>query len=357
MPNNDLEQIKERIYDEGTIKTLLEELGCTDIAPPKRQPSGDYLVTARAPNSSNKRGVQVYLTSALRVEIVNEGISTDIYGLVGFILYEFRTFDEVKSQLYQLKTYICSALDYDDLINKKYTPEKPKVDWNYWLRPIQEARVRELDISENELLDEIILREFVPYPWQNWCLEDGISWQTQHFFEIGFHVLTERVTIPVRNKDGKLIGVKGRYVGNDKEQLENKKYNYIYSCAKSIELFNLFNALPYILEAKEVRVVEAAKTTIKLWDWKIKNAVSIEGDRLSPIQAKLLKELGLDVSIIFHLDKDKDEDFVKKQLKQIKNRKVYYTIDNEDRFAEKESPADRTLEDYLELYNNKRLLS
>jgi len=357
MSNNSLQELKERIYNEALVDKLLDALGCDNITPPKRQPSGDYLVTARLPDYPNKKAVQVYLTSNLYSNIVTCGITGNIFSIVGFILYGSSTEDDVRSNLYQIKTYICDVLGFDDLLNQRYTPEIPKVDWNYWLRPIQEARTRELDISENEVLDEIVLQEFITYPWQNWMTEDGISWQTQNFFGIGFHVLTERVTIPVHNKHGKFIGVKGRYVGRDPEQLESKRYNYIYPMAKSIELFNLHRALPYILASKTVRIVEGAKTVIKLWDMGIRDACSIEGDRVSPVQVKLLKELGLDIEFVFQFDKDKDEEFIKKQLKQIKNRKVYYTLDDDNIFTEKQSPADRTLEDYLELYNNKRLLS
>jgi DNA primase len=357
MSNNSLQELKQRIFDLELVEKLLESLGCEYITPPKKQPSGEYLVTAKLPDYPNKKAIQVYLTPNLHTNIVTCGISGNIFSLVAFILYGSSTEDEVRSNLYQIKTHICDLLGFDDLLNQKYTPTIPKVDWNYWLRPIQEARVRELDISDNEVLDEKVLQEFITYPWQNWMIEDGISWKTQNFFGIGFHVLTERVTIPVHNKRGELIGIKGRYVGCDPEQLESKKYNYIYSMAKSIELFNLFRAIPYILLAKKVIVVEAAKTVIKLWDWDIRNVVSIEGDRISPVQIKLLKELGLDIEIITIFDKDKDEEFVKKQLKQIKNRKTYYSIDDEDRFKGKESPADRTIEDYIELYNNKRLLS
>lgn len=356
MSNNSLQELKQRIFDLELVEKLLEALGCEYVTPPKKQPSGEYLVTAKLPDYPNKKAIQVYLTPNLHTNIVTCGISGNIFSLVAFMLYGSSTEDEVRSNLYQVKTHICDLFDFHDLLNQKYTPEIPKVDWNYWLRPIQEARVRELDISENEVLNENVLQEFIPYPWENWLLEDGISWKTQNFFGIGFHVLTERVTIPIHNKRGELIGIKGRYVGRDPEQLESKKYNYIYPMAKSIELFNLFKATPHILELKKVIVVEAAKTVIKLWDWKIRNVISIEGDRISAVQIKLLKELGLDIEIIIIYDKDKNEDFIKKQLKLIKNRKVYYTLDEDDKFIDKESPADRTLDDYLELYKNKKLL-
>lgn len=356
--SDDLKILKERIYHEGRVGQLLEELGC-DCIEIKSGRSGDDLVTARLPDYPNKRAVQIYLSPNLTSSIVTCGVSGNIFSIVGYILYGCELFEEVKSHLYQIKTYICNALGYDDLLNQPFIKPEPKVDWNWWLRPIQKERVRNIEVVENPILDEIVLNEFVPYPWGDWYLEEGISLETQRLFGIGFHILSESITIPIHNKDGKLIGVKGRYVGNDKEILEHKKYSYIYPCSKKIELFNLHRSLPYILEKKEVLVFEGAKTTMKLWDHSIRNTVSIEGDRLHPVQVMLLKSLGIDITLVFSWDKGKDKNFVEKQLKQVKNREVYYLLDNpenslftEDRFKDKQSPADGGIDVFLDLYNN-----
>jgi DNA primase len=348
---SDLSLLKERIYDDGTIKLLLEELGC-DCVELKTNRSSDDLVTARLPDYPNKRAIQIYLSPQLNSNIVTCGVTGDIYSVVGYLLYGCESFDEVKAHLYQIKTFICNALSYDDMLNQPFIKPEPKVDWNWWLRPIQKERVRDIEVVENSVLDEIVLNEFVSGGWWDWLVKDGISCDTQKEYGIGFYVRSEHVTIPIHNKYGQLIGVKGRYVGNDKELLEHKKYSYIYPCSKSIELYNLHRSLPYIKEKKEVIVVEGAKTTMKLWDCGIRNSVSIEGDKLNPVQVKLLKELGLDIDHLYVWDKGKDEEFVKKQIKQIKNRRVFYLFDNADRFEDKDSPTDKGIEIFLDLYKN-----
>ncbi|WP_413986380.1 DNA primase [Paenibacillus polymyxa] len=342
-----LKQLKEKIYDEGTIGQLLDELGCTDIKVNSGR-SGDDLVTARLPGSSNPRGAQIYLSPNLHVELVGEGISGDVYGLVGFMLYGCRNFDEVRSKLYQIKTYICNALGYEYSNNDFFKEQKPKQDWNWWLRDIQKQRPREYEVTKNEVLCKDVLNEFISGAWMGW-LNEGISVAAQNDFGVGFHLPSERVTIQVHNTEGQLIGIKGRYVGNDKHQLEHKKYNYIYPCSKTIELFNLHRALPYIQKSKKVYVFEGAKTTMKLWGWNIRNAVSIEGDRLHPVQAKILKGLGIDVEIIWVWDKGKDKEFVRNQIRQIKGRKMFYLYDNKDRFEDKQSPVDCGYEIFMDL--------
>ncbi|MWV44839.1 DNA primase [Paenibacillus sp. HJL G12] len=335
--SDSLKQLKERIYNEGTIGLLLEELGCTDIKI-KSGRSTDDLVTARLPGSSNSRGAQIYLNPSLHTELVGEGISGDIYSLVGFIIYDCRNFDDVKTKLYQLKTFICNALGYENVGN--LADDKPKTDWNWWLRDIQKQRPREYEITENPVLSQEILNEFVPYGWLEWHNE-GIDILTQKEFGIGYHILTDRVTIPIHNAKGELIGIKGRYTGSNIETKNHKKYNYIFSCSKAIELFNLHRAIPYIRETKTVYILEGAKSCMKLWAWGIKNSVSIEGDKLSPVQVKILKELGIEIEYIFAWDKGKDEGFVKNQIRQMKGRRVYYLYDTNDLLEDKQSPVDK----------------
>lgn len=349
---SDLQELKCRIYDEGRVGQLLEELGCDSIQL-KSGRSSDDLVTARLPDSTNKRSVQVYLSPHLNSEIVNRGINGDIYAIVGYLLYDCQSFDDVKAHLYQIKTFVCNSLGFDDLLNQPFVKPEPKIDWNWWLRPIQKERVRDIEITENPIIEEVVLNQFVNYPWYDW-IENGISWSTQREFGISFDVQSERVIIPVHNRYGQLIGAKGRYVGSDIRVTEElgKKYNYTIPCSKSIELFNLHRALPSIEESKEVLIVEAAKTTMFLWSHGICNVVSIEGDRLNPVQAKLLRELGLDIDYVFIWDKGKDEEFVKKQLKQMKHRRVHYLYDNADRFKDKDSPCDQGVEVFLDLYKN-----
>ena len=348
--SDSLKQLKERIYNEGTLGQLLEELDCDNVKIHNGR-SNDDLVTARLPGSKNTRGVQIYLSPILHTELVGRGISGDIYALVGYLLYDCMNFDEVRAKLYQIKTYICNALGYEHTSND--FEEKPKVDWNWWLRDIQKQRVKVYEITQNPVLESSILDEFIKYPWDGWHKE-GISIETQLEFGIGYHLPTSRISIPIHNNRGELIGVKGRYVGQDKELLDHKKYSYIYACSKTIELFNYHRALEYIVEKKTVYIVEGAKSVMQLWSWGIKNAVSIEGDKISPVQVKLLKEIGLDIDLIFMWDKGKDEEFIKNQLRQFKSRRVFYLYDNEDRFLDKQSPVDIGMDVFKDLLANDR---
>lgn len=352
MSNENLKLLKEQIYVDERIEELLEALGCGQIE------YRNGLWTASLPDGDNSRSVQIKNNESLTTNIRSRGLpTTDVYGLVGYIEYRYETFDEIKKHLHEIKNWVCNVLDYPQFRSGKITHKDQsddKIDYNFWLRDVQRRRKQsetKKEIKPNKIRNESILREFrTPRP-NEWWKADGIDYKTQIEFEVGFDILTERITFAVRNSNGKLIGVKGRYVGQDKRTMKEQKYMYVYRCNKSLELFNFHRALPYILESKEVIIVEGAKTTMLGWQYNIRNIVSSEGDALTEHQIKLLKDLGVDVRIVLAYDKDKDAKFVKKQAKMITERSVFTLFDTKDIFEGKQSPMDKGLKSWNRLYN------
>jgi DNA primase len=191
----------------------------------------------------------------------------------------------------------------------------------------------------------------LPHP--QWLFrKDGILFHTQKEFGIGFDVFTNRITYPVYNKLGELCGVKGRYVGEDKTEAEMKKYLYLIPCDKSIELYNLHRARPYIQEQNEVLVFESAKSVMLAHQYGFKHAVSIEGNELSDYQAFLLKELN--AKIVFCFDEDMSKKHITKQAKLIKNRLMFAIIDKENLLDKKMSPVDKGKKVWEHLYHNNK---
>lgn len=350
--SNELRQLKLKILKNNDVENILKALDCEIYK--YEQTYKEYpLLVAKPPNSRNKRAVQVRLSPSLPAYIRNEGVNGDIFTLIGFFLYGCRNFEETKQHLYQIKQWICNTLNYDFGTNNNVETETKTTDWNKWLRELKRKRSKSVfDYEENKVIDESQLKYFENYPHIKW-IEEGISPKTQRLFGVSYDIYSERIVVPIHNKYGELIGTKGRYVGCDNEK-EKQKYIYLHRCNKSIELFNYHRALPYIKKHKKVIVVEGFKTVMKLWQWGFKFCVSIEGDQLSPIQAKLLKELGVNV-IIFAWDKDKPISFIKSQLQQIKTRDVQFIYDQNNILKDpKASPADEGLEKWLILYKKNR---
>lgn len=80
-------------------------------------------------------------------------------------------------------------------------------------------------------------------------MNDGISEPTQIEFEIGFDMDTKRFTIPIRNENGKLVGVKGRRVAKElgvcASVMPESKYIYIEKMDKTLEVYGLYKTKVY----------------------------------------------------------------------------------------------------------------
>lgn len=346
---SELRQIESKIYNEDRIEELLEHLGCWDIMTEQY----GILYVAGLPEGDNSRSVQIKNTESLSVNIRSKGITGSIFDLVSYIVFGSENEQEMRDTLSKSKFWICNKLNYPEFIDEFYRVtsdiEEPIKNYNEWLKKAS-TKVN-MSNTMNVVLSDKYINEYEIVPYYKWHKE-GLSIATQKYFQIGIDVNTERITFPVHNKQGELIGVKGRYCGKNKEIEDKYKYLYLKPCNKSIELFNLHRALPHIKRLKEVIIVEGGKTTMFLTQWKHPNAVSIEGDSLSPMQIKLLKELGLDIKYIFAYDKDKDAEYVKKEASKLTGRMKYGIIDIENNLEHKDSPTDKGKEVWDNLYKN-----
>lgn len=348
---NDLQQIKQRIFEEDKVSELLESLDCEYVNPT----GGRY--EAQLPDrfgSRNIRSVQVYLIESLPSKVRSKGISGDIFSLVSYILYEADN-DDAQEYLHQSKTYICNLFGWDEYLERQddYFEEEKK-DYLAFLRPLQKERKKRkrndnLLAKENHILNkDTVYSWYVNHPHKVF-LDDGISLETQRLFEVMFDTDSQRIVFPIHNKDGDLVSIKGRYVGNDEYTQEHYKYMYLYHFDKMIELYNLHRALEFIKKTGEVIVFESEKSCMKAYQYGFKNTVSICGNEISPVQSFLLRQL--DANIVFAFDNDMDFDHVKKQSKQIKTRKCFYIKDTFGLLGVKDSPVDGGEEKWKKIYS------
>jgi DNA primase len=353
---SDLAQIKQRIYREDRLKEILALLDCWNIKP---EQNGN-LYTAGLPDGDNSRSVQIknneYITSHIR----SKGIDGDIFSIVSYIVYGCETEEDCKKNLHRSKYWLCNKLKYYEYIDDFYklTVDSPtdQVKYTQWLVSLQKHRGISNNVNENKIYDESILNDFVICPSKKW-IDEGLDYSTQIKFQIGFDVRSERIIFPIHNQHGNLVGVKGRYIGENSRIESDFKYIYLYSCNKSIELFNLHRALPHVMEKREIIIVEGAKTAMFLDQWGYKNTVSIEGDSLSYYQLRLLKNLGIGIKYIFGWDKDKDINFIKNQTRQLQGRLKYAIYDKNNLLSSKNSPHDKGRDIFKRLYeeNNYRI--
>lgn len=340
----DLQLIKKAIYEEDRVPELLELLGCKYVHFERG------IVAGSLPDGNNKRSVQVKLNEHLNSNIrTRGGIKGDIFSIVSYIKYGCTTEEEFNETLYDSKIWIAENMGYMKLLGQgKDQKEKPK--YNSWLKDLKKRRKKEqlTDIVPNKPIDESIKNNYRMIPYYKW-IQEGINYDTQVEWEVGFDWESHRIITLIRNINGELIGVKGRAMDDDNPW----KYLYIEEMNKSIELFGLHKTITHILDKKEVIIFEGYKSVMKSWQYDFKNCCSIEGDDISPAQVSLIKSFGLDVSVVLCFDKDKTESEIKQQAAKFGNRKVYYTYDYTNLLSDKDSPVDRGVGIFEELLERK----
>lgn len=323
----DIEILKEHILENNFIPTILEELGCHHI----RKKDG-YFQCAN-PDGDNVTAVCVYentnLTTINYTRDISNGknIHTDLISLVEF--YKNETFP------YAVK-WICDVLDIDYYSN--LDEDLPKsLQLTKMLIEMQSVDTEAETEKPLKPIPEKILSYFKPYV-NDMFNEDGVSYDTQAEFEIGYDEFTNRITIPIRDDLGNLVGVKARYFYRQVPE-DEQKFMYIEKCARSQILYGLYKTINFIKKAQRVFVTEAEKGVQQLYDKGYFEAVATGGSKISKSQIDKLTRLCVPIIFVF------DKDIIKEELDDIASRfidgtEVYALIDTIGILNEKESPTD-----------------
>jgi len=226
---NDLQIIKQKIYEDNKVEYLLEQLGCNYI----KYEQGGSLIVAMLPDkfdSSNHRSVQVKLNEKLNSYIRNKGVQGDIFHVVQYIL---------ECELTQSKYWICNVLGY----NIDFKNYKPKKDWNAKLHEIQRKRQNNNICLENVILHETTMLQFAKIPSYEWWTQ-GLNCKTQKEFEIHLDGsgACDKIVFPIRDELNNLLTVKARFIKELEERYKDKKYFYMYPYNRQIN-FKVFGEL------------------------------------------------------------------------------------------------------------------
>lgn len=327
----DISQLKTYIYENNKAEYILEQIGCKHI---KYHPYGnpDPYWSAANPDGNNRAAVTLYNKESLQCINYTRDIRigkydfTDLISLVCFNK-KLELFDGVK--------WICGELgisyyhSFDDEL-----PESLRIT-----KLIYEMKKGDYQEEEKPLkpIPEKILTYYKPYV-NDMFSNDGISYETQKEFEIGYDDFSNRITIPIRSEIFDLCGVKARLF---KEQISEDELKYIYlePCARSRILYGLHKTYPYIKQQGKCYVLEAEKSVMQLWSMGYCNSVGIGGKKITSQQIEKLTRLGVDLIFAF------DKDVTKKEIEEIADRfvtgvNIYYLYDENNILDEKQSPSD-----------------
>lgn len=321
----DIERLKEYIFENDKIGLILESLGCHHI----RYSSGK--VICANPDGDNIGAVNIYLPD---LNVVNytrnlDSVSRyhDIFTLVQYYL---------DLDFFKAIGYVCDAIgistyhDFDEDLPESIILTRTLMGL------INDGEVEESDKPLKPIPEEIL--GYYHNCVNDMFLNDGITYDVQQAFEIGYDPHTNRITIPIRNYDSRLVGVKGRLFQETIGDQE-VKYIYIEPCNKSKVLFGLDKSFDAIKKHGTCFVGESEKFVMQLFSYGDANCVSTGGKTISRSQIEMLSRLCADIILCF----DKDVEQIELECiadKFIGNVNVYAIVDDKNILKDHESPSD-----------------
>lgn len=120
-------------------------------------------------------------------------------------------------------------------------------------------------------------------PWHPYWLSRGISFEVQEQFGLGYDVMHDAITIPLRSIGGWYLGVVRRHLGPDSEP----RYRYPLGFQKQLVLWGAHEAKLH----HEVVITEGSLDAMRCWSLGLP-AVAVLGSELSTQQSALLASLG-----------------------------------------------------------------
>lgn len=321
----DIVNFKKYILENNYIQPILESIHCHHI----RKRNGFY--QCANPDGDNRTAICVYENEYLHTVDYTRNLSTqhrnaDLIDLVSFFH---------KTEFPESIRFICEQIGisyYYDFY--KDIPESFKI-----IDMINNLNNQSDECDEKPLrpICHNILNYYKLYV-NDLFYNDGISYETQHEFSVGYDAETNCITIPIFSELGDLVGVKGR-IFKEHVGLDEMKYWYLEPVPKGRVLYGLQKTLPYIKNAGRVYVFESEKSVMQCWSHGVQNVVATGGCKLSDHQISMLVRLGADIVLCM------DKDIEKEKIDLLADRfpdmmPLYYIYDEENILNEKESPSD-----------------
>lgn len=229
----------------------------------------------------------------------------------------------------------------------------------------------EKEYEQDEPLVKYEQIEFEHLYHESW-LKDGIGKDVMDKFGIGWYARQQVITIPVKDIDGNLVGIRGRFTREYDTQ--RGKYrplmtlNEQYKFPTGKTLYGIFENKSAISKSKSVIIFEAEKSTLQCATFGTNTATSCFGHNITKSQIKLLIGLGVtEVTIGFDADYHRigDEEWkvyvsiVKKSIQKLRPyfANIYVLYDKWGLLGYKDSPTDRGKEVFDKLYKNRLKVS
>ena len=144
-------------------------------------------------------------------------------------------------------------------------------------------------------------------------LDDGIGLLAHDVFDIRFDDESNRIIFPIRDMDGNLLGILGRY---NKRNVDKRipKYLPILNYERHYELFGIYENKDFLHDT--IILVESEKSVMKAFSMGYRNVLALGGSYISPQKKKILLKLS-PKSVILALDEGLLDDHIKDVAKSL----------------------------------------
>lgn len=329
--------LKEQLNTDQII-TLLESLGAE-----LREEHNDHLIftsICHHLNADEHKAKLYYYINDRMWHCYVCGFHGDVFSLIE----EVWNLRDIEFYFGEIVHYITGTLGISDT---SFDPKK-NVSWRDDLRLFTTAKSMAKHAQIYPLSDLNRFVDKLPYAW----IKEGISVDTMRKYHIGYYPLLDCTTIPVFDKEGELLGVRGRFWRE--EDIELGKYRPIWTLERDYKLptgnllYGLYQNQEVIKVTHEVKLFEGEKSVMQMESiLEQNNAVAMFGCNLSKMQLQQLIELEVERYVVC-LDKwgsEEDKARWRKDVdKIVKMCKPYGEVVVVEDYGEldyKDSPSDK----------------
>lgn len=365
----DVNSIKEELTLDD-IYTLLLEWG----GEPKKTAFG-LTSTTICHNLPGEGSRKLYYYANTRLFRCYTGCSDsfDIFALA------IKVYENQFGQILSLKEAIKIVASRFGLVTSDDKPverEKLSDDWEIFsdYERIQEIR------NPAEITQLVVLKEYPKeilsrfnysirlVPWER----DGISREVMADAQIGYYIGSDQITIPHFDKDGRLVGIRGRFVSKEDVELYGKyRPLYInktlYNHPLGLNLYNFNKSKENIKKFSKAIIGESEKMTLQYRSYFGPDkdiSVACCGSNISSYQMQELINAGAKEVIVafdrqFQKIGDKEYEHLMQNFQKLKEKysnlvTLSFIIDLRMITDYKDAPTDKGPEIFLELYKRRR---
>jgi len=218
-----------------------------------------------------------------------------------------------KGATWELYDAMCFIADYFGFEGEEQEEKKIELaDWKVFSR----HRYGEVKLPSKVTLPEynpVILTRF-SYPRISSWEKEGIAPEVVKRNVIGYYAGGEQITIPHFDEDGRLIGIRGRFLSEESADRYGKYRplyvnKTLYNHPLSMNLYNLNHSRPQIAKSGIALVFESEKACLQYQSYYGGDndiSVAVCGSSVSSYQMHLLKESGAR-EIVYCFDRDFEE--------------------------------------------------